>query len=391
MQPFERAQKHPIILNKPAVNFFEGALLGNGGLGINVTTRPDGVVLHFGHNSVWDIRVAENNADIIGTFAEIFEKVKAISPDLAAMEDDPWYKKYIEMTGENYRAPYPRPFPCGSLLLGLDRRVAEIVGHRLDISCGLCEVQIKLHESEADIYLQIFTEMDCDRVWLRTVDASGQPVAAPFERIRVLPDPSTPPEMPAFTTAGEGQIIAFTQVLPFSEPQHYDTAVGHPKDRAFRLTVRVNANVGIWKPQTSYGVPRPVDPLERSLTSAGEFVACVQLDEGLASDVKARPLNVLSDDLWANASERSFVLWKAYWDKSGVVLDDELLERVWYWNMHLFNCAVKPEAMCPGLFANWNYRDIGTAWHGDYHMNYNTQQPFWLSFSSNHIDKHLAT
>jgi len=51
---------------------------------------------------------------------------------------------------------------------------------------------------------------------------------------------------------------------------------------------------------------------------------------------------------------------------------------------------VRPGATCAGLFANWSYRTIGTAWHGDYHMNYNTQQPFWVAFSSNHVDKHLA-
>ncbi len=48
---------------RPAVNFFEGALLGNGGLGVVVTMRPDAVVLRFGHNDVWDIRVAEEHAD----------------------------------------------------------------------------------------------------------------------------------------------------------------------------------------------------------------------------------------------------------------------------------------------------------------------------------------
>jgi hypothetical protein len=73
-----------------------------------------------------------------------------------------------------------------------------------------------------------------------------------------------------------------------------------------------------------------------------------------------------------------------------VALDDDLLERVWYHNLYFFNCAVKPDATCPGLFANWSYRDIGTAWHGDYHLNYNSQQPFWVAFSSNHADKHLA-
>jgi hypothetical protein len=39
--------------------FFEGALLGNGGLGCVVTTRPDAIALHFGHNDVWDARIPD--------------------------------------------------------------------------------------------------------------------------------------------------------------------------------------------------------------------------------------------------------------------------------------------------------------------------------------------
>lgn len=54
------------------------------------------------------------------------------------------------------------------------------------------------------------------------------------------------------------------------------------------------------------------------------------------------------------------------------------------------NCAVKEGVNTPGLFANWSYNNIGTAWHGDYHMNYNTQQPFWVTFSSNHLEKNLS-
>ena len=42
------------------------------------------------------------------------------------------------------------------------------------------------------------------------------------------------------------------------------------------------------------------------------------------------------------------------------------------------------------MFANWSNGRIGSTWHGDYHTNYNLQQPFWVTFSSNHVDKHLA-
>ena len=81
--------------------------------------------------------------------------------------------------------------------------------------------------------------------------------------------------------------------------------------------------------------------------------------------------------------------WEAYWRRSGVKLSDPELEHAWYRNLYFLNCAVREGVTCPGLFANWSYKNIGTAWHGDYHMNYNTQQPFWVTFSSNHVDKHL--
>ena len=355
-------------------------------------TRPDGVVLHFGHNSVWDIRVAETHANEFDTFAEVFEKVKAIPVDLNALEEDPWYRDYLRMTQENYRAPYPRPFPCGSLLLGFDRRRVELIGHHIDISCGVCTVDMLRRDSGDDIRLVIYTEMDRDLLWLRTVDCDGRAVPSPFERIRLLPDPDTPKDLPRYAMYGAPgrDTFGFTQVLPALEPDHYDETTGSPHDRAFRLAVRVPAAMTAWQPQASYGVARPVDPLERATPGRKALVCCVQLDHGPASAVRAMPLALPPEEERDPGEALARSAWEAYWNRSGVELEDELLERVWYWNLYLFNCAVSPDATCPGLFANWSYRGIGTALHGDYHMNYNTQQPFWLAFSSNHGDNHLA-
>jgi hypothetical protein len=54
VNPARQARRHSIALDKPAVNFFEGAVLGNGGMGVVVVTRPDALHFHFGHNNVWD-------------------------------------------------------------------------------------------------------------------------------------------------------------------------------------------------------------------------------------------------------------------------------------------------------------------------------------------------
>ena len=163
----QRAAKHPIRADRPSPGFFEGALLGNGGMGVVVCTRPDAVVLHFGHNAVWDVRLSENHREKIGTFKEVFEKVKAIPATYRSLSEDAWYRQYHAMTEENYSKPYPRPFPCGSVVLGFDRREAELLGHRLDIANGVCEVFFLIGNKRP--VLQLFTDMTRDRLWLRMV------------------------------------------------------------------------------------------------------------------------------------------------------------------------------------------------------------------------------
>jgi len=389
---FEQAKLHPLTYDRPAPDFFEGALLGNGAMGVVVTTRPDAVVLYFGHNNVWDIRIAENNREKIGTFKEVFNRVKAISDTLSVLTQDPWYKEYSLMTAENYRKPYPRPFPCGSVLLGFDRRNAEMIGHRLDISTGLCEVFL-LTKDRKKLTLQIFTDMTKDQLWMRLVDQKGNPCENIFDRVRVMPDPSTPKEFPK--TKNEENLdkglLSFRQTLPYSEPEKYDAAKGHPKDKAFRLFVAMNNAMEKQSRINWDGNKQEMQSLEAGLQKKAGFVGYISLQEGLDKDVASdQPKEAAPKVESFNISQQeSQKIWKNYWNKSGVKLSDTFLERMWYQNLYFLNCAAKDGATTPGLFANWSYDKIGTAWHGDYHMNYNTQQPFWVTFSSNHLEKNL--
>ncbi len=388
----EQAKLHPLTYDRPATDFFEGALLGNGAMGVVVTTRPDAVVLYFGHNNVWDIRIAENNKEKIGTFKEVFNKVKALPDTLKLLTDDPWYKEYSKMTAENYRAPYPRPFPCGSVLLGFDRRNAEMIGHRLDISNGLCEV-FMLTKDQKKVTLQLFTDMTIDRLWFRLVDQQGNPCENIFDRIRVMSDPSTPKEFPKtqLEESLENGVIAFRQTLPYSEPEKYDEVNGHPKDKAFRLTATVNCRLEKTMRINWDGNQQAMASMEAGMVKNEGFMGAISLREGLNSVVEKilpEASALVSNELMASLAKGKEI-WKDYWSKSGIKLNDEFLERMWYQNLYFLNCATKDGATTPGLFANWSYNNIGTAWHGDYHMNYNTQQPFWATFSSNHLEKNL--
>ncbi|MFF2909039.1 hypothetical protein [Paenibacillus sp. NPDC057934] len=367
----ERASLHDIKFNGPATDFFEGALLGNGGMGVVVTTRPDAVMLHFGHNNVWDIRIAEEHKDEIMTFQEVFDRFAALPADLAQVTDNPWYKEYCEMAGDNYRKAYPKPMPCGSLLLRYDRRDAEVLGHTVHIADGRCTIDFLIQGKPA--VLELFVEGDHDRVWITVTDAASGMAIPLFTEVKLIPDPETPPEFPQaeVVTDTVTGVQHFTQVMPRVEqpPVPY---IGQANDKAFRLAVRA-AGISQNNPEAQQG-----------------FLACVELWEGLSSEVQATAIAATPElDGFDAAKEVTATLWREYWNRSSVALEDEFLEHIWYRNLYFFNCSVKEGVTCPGLFANWSYRTIGADWHGDYHMNYNTQQPFWLAFSSNHLDKHL--
>ena len=389
---FNTAKRHAIVYDGPAPDFFQGALLGNGGMGVVVTTRPDAIVLRFGHNDVWDIRIAENHRKEIGTFNDVFKKIIQIPDTLASLNDDPWYSKYSRICVDNYLKPYPRPFPCGSVILGFDPRKIEMIGYKLDISNGVCEVKM-LSADKNEICLRIFIDMEKDVLWMELVNSKGSLHSNIFSRIKVMPDPSTPKEFPKYLKEDDlaNGTIAFRQIMPYQEPDKYNLEMGNPKDKAFRLMATVNTPLIKHSRINWDGKEEAMGSLEAGFSQNENFVACISIQQGSDSMV-SRSLPVIlkpSSGEFTRSMQRNAVIWEKYWNKSGVSLSDAFLEEIWYRNLYFFNCAAKEGATCPGLFANWSYNDIGTAWHGDYHLNYNIEQPFWVTFSSNHLEKNL--
>jgi hypothetical protein len=93
------------VCEKPAVRVLEAGLLGNGAMGVIVRTRPDAILLHFGHNAVWDRRVAEVPPLVIGTFEEFWQQWQAREQgDKIARQ---WTEDYAKKTKAVYDEPYP--------------------------------------------------------------------------------------------------------------------------------------------------------------------------------------------------------------------------------------------------------------------------------------------
>lgn len=358
MNVIEMAKKHSIARELAAPDFFEGALLGNGDLGVVVCTKPDGITLHLGHNDIWDIRVEEGHKDKIGTFQEIWNKVLSIKGDIYQNE---WFRQYMDDVTSSYlKYIYPRPYPASSLHLFFDRKEYEVLGHSLDISNGLLTVTLENTAGEKR-YICLFVAQDSDTVCCRTTDEEGREVPL-FCRLRLMPQ-EPDHGLPAYEVLPNG----FFQLLPYNG---YDGQMRPGVDKAFSVEIVHNGN--------GSGIRTPITQMT-SLT--------LRLNQGYCDQVRgAAPAAAADFDTTLKTASQ---IWAAYWNRSGISLEDSYLEHLWYTNTYFMRCLLNPHSRCPGLFGNWMYGDIGTAWHGDYHMNYNTQQIFWGLMSSNRQELHL--
>lgn len=73
--------------------------------------------------------------------------------------------------------------------------------------------------------------------------------------------------------------------------------------------------------------------------------------------------------------------WQKYWSRSGLQLEDKVLQRWWYRMLYFAHTVSKPGAAPVGLMPP--LATDATPWHADYHFNYNSWQAFWPLPASN--------
>ena len=412
------ARRHRLVADQPTPNFFEGMLLGNGDIGVCVTVRPDAMGLHIGKEDSWDIRVSEDHYQHVLHFKEFLQLWKRAgekarrqgAPDMLFLEKNiDFFREYTDKVRSSYAKMWPRPWPCGIIWIHWDSRVVRVIRQELDPSQGLLTIHLEHDDprgSRRAIRVLCFVNWNNGHVCLHT------DVKAPFLSVAYYPHLEDeaglpPPEIDAKAAAGHAEFSAY-QHFPATPPSQETPHPPHSeKDRNFMLCGRVR---GAWS----------VEGLEESreqLRLAGigsqdnytyykrrpRTFLRAKKDQPFRLDLtlftpRDRPDNVdhastevarLSRRRVRHLQEKTARGWKEFWSRSAVEFDDKELERIWYRNQYFLACCLREGKMAPGLFGNWTSGNIGTAWHGDYHMNYNTQQIFWGVFSSNHVEQHL--
>ncbi len=383
------ARRHPLVRTQPTPAFFEGLLLGNGDIGVCLTVRPDALGLHIGKNDSWDIRVSAEHAAHIKPFAAVLELWRQASeearrqgrPEMTYLETNiPAFREYTELMASSYRKPWPRPWPCGIVWVHWDSRMVRVVKQSCDISTGVATVEMEYDDLRGTVRpwkMHCFVSRDNGHISLTSEGPS------PILSVAYLPNRDDQAHLPEPELSVRDGGFSCYQHFPATAPTEAEpNPPRSSRDGSFALYGVLG---GKWKAQSGP---------EASLQSAAAQAFRLDLTLFTPRDASDNTLHAQreAERLAAEPVERlrnaSAAGWAKFWAKSGVEFASPKLEEIWYRNQYFLACCLKPGTVAPGLFGNWTSGHIGTAWHGDYHMNYNTQQVWWGVFSSNHVEQH---
>lgn len=416
---FEIARRHRMERDLPTPSFFEGMLLGNGDIGACVTVRPDALGLHLGKEDAWDIRVSEDHYEHVLPWPELLklweqagnEAKRRGRPELLYLETQTEvFREYTEKVTASYEKPWPRPWPCGIVWVHWDSRKVRVVRQTLDPSNGLYRLELEqtdLRGSRQPVNLYCFVNRAAGHVCLYTDSAASFASVAYYPHLSEEA-PLPPPEIDG-STGSDSAELSWYQHFPATAPtKAIADPPRSPKDRNATLSGRLQ---GAWrveglteaKEQLSQSALGARDTYTRYAEQPRVFLRAIQEQQPFRLDLalftprdhpdsvsharsEARRLAQVPALQLQGESEKS---WREFWSRSAVEMEDKYLERLWYHNQYWLACCLREGKLAPGLFGNWTSGRIGTAWHGDYHLNYNTQQVFWGVFSSNHVEQHL--
>jgi hypothetical protein len=369
-------------------------------------------------------------------------------PEMTFLEDNiDFLRDYTQKT-TSYLKPWPRTWPCGTVWVRWDPRWVQPGVHVLDPATGLFTLDLKcvnLAGASRTAKLSCFVDWASGLVSVSTDTPVAFSLVSYYPRIdegHRSSGEGGPKVAPAPENHGKG---TFTNALPypdlvtktgqlfaeFSCFQYFpaigptDTLSDPPrsdKDRNFSLHARVAGNWSAEADDTEPAdkrtkislaskdeqqlridikltTPRDIllDRLERDAASAGKRNPWIVIAQDRAygepeldtPSYARKEIERLADLPLDRLRLDSDSHWHDFWSHSAVQLEDKELERIWYHNQYFLACCLRAGKTAPGLFGNWVTDDLGIAWHGDYHLDYNMQQAFWGVFSSNHAEQHL--
>jgi len=309
----------------------DALIIGNGDINALIYSATDSVVIHLTKNDVWDARLETRRDPPLPTL----ELIKCLGESETGFPLGDNNRSYVLPEGmtwdrqDSYHAkPYPCPRQCGRLVLRVGKvsdLSAELDLHRAVVA--LCDGDKPLMEIRSLADRNVFLIDSPAPLDLETVSSEGIPPA----------------------DSGREQAAQWIE-------QHIPGDLDWP---GMKFAVAAASN--------------------------GERHTVTIVTSLESDDVRTAALSVARKTLTENRQELikdHESIWREFWSKSGIKIDDKLLQDTWYRSLYFLRCVSKPGVQSVGLFAG--LINDTPAWHGDYHTNYNLQQTYWGAYPSNH-------
>jgi hypothetical protein len=415
---------HVITLTEPVTEAEDGLLLGNGDLSVSVFQTRDALVFRLGKGDVWDRRVDRRDDPKMAHISEIAHGIAVehwkcppygdAPPVALSGTDDPQrMKELCQAVPPSYsKRPYPCPKPVGEFILDLPQDLPGLsVRQELTLEEGVLRIVCKW-TSGVELKLTCYVP-PAPNVLVVRWEMTGW-----TEETKMGHD--WPPVMFALRRWADPDILRFAQnydafdrhggfltfdipkCSPMAPPTCRDVAGRKVIEQAFEAEPTFPKGFRyIVAPFLSDAAIQPMDlgasreaylrivPAQATATAGWAAVAVpTSSDEGgpeaelgrLVTQLTSKPAEKIAkweEDTRADAAR--------FWSRSGVEIADPLLENLWYETFHARRCTTRFGKTPPGLFLPSTVRDY-SHWHGDYHSNYNYQQPYWGDYTANQIE-----
>ena len=414
---------HTLVLEERVLTPEDGLLLGNGDLSVSVYETVDRIIFRFGKGDVWDRRLdlgddpkpahideVAHGIEVEGWKCPPYGESKPVATK--GTQNPQRMLELCQGAPPSYnKRPYPCPKPVGELALQLPPDQTALKIHQelrieegtLHITCswasGLCiKVQAFVPPAPNVLVVRWNVENWTDEtrtgnglppVWCalyRWADPSIRQFAAQFfgdyrhGAFRACSDPKATP-LPAPSAGLEEGLHFIEQTFPpdplFADGFRYAVTpfVRGVAVEPVDMTPTGGARLHLMpSPNAMEGCV--VVAVTTSSDTGGPMEAARRVRASIGEDMDARTKG------WAEDTRQSAAV---FWSKSRVSIDDPLLENLWYETLHARRCTNRADTAPPGLFLPSTVQDY-SHWHGDYHTNYNLQEPFWGDYTANHVE-----
>ncbi len=415
------AQPHVQVIDQPVLAAEDGPLLGNGDLSVSVYQTRDRLIYRLGKGDVWDRRLDTSDDPKPPHIDEIARGIRdegwKCDPygggepvALRGTKDPQRMKEICSGAPASYtKRPYPCPKPTGEVSLQLPPDLPGLrVRHELTLEEGILRTTCTW-PTGFTVRIEAFIPPSPNVLMLSwTVEGWSEttrmghlypPVWPAVYRWR---DPSTLEYGQRFAAdSRHGEFLVFDHAkcspLPaptvkrlLDRPVIEQTFAPEPTfPGGFRYLLAPLASAPWQMQPVDLGVEREArlrgDAAKETLSGQLAVAVPTDSDPGGAEAELGRIVPVVTAE---GAHDRLRAATRAaaaaFWSHSSVTLDDPLLQSLWYDTLHARRCTNLAGKLPPGLFLPSTVQDY-SHWHGDWHTNYNYQQPFYADYTANQV------